>query len=247
MSDQAVQRGDAAGLSVFRDRSSQTDAFSTALRQFLDSEEVTLMAPLSATLCLTESCTNQEARIAAVPNDKATSSTSSSTDATTAVPGSVLITTDRFLFWAQHGTKSAHDLVVPAECIELHAVAPGSIYLQILQPSESSASLEVTVVPKTTTDQNHIDNVCHEIFEAFSQLVALHPIEPDEEDAGMFGVDDEMIVAAPTEQQEPTPQEREAMLDRLDNLLVVPPELELPDDDNMNEGQFDDAEEHDLL
>lgn len=46
---------------------------------------------------------------------------------------------------------------------------------------------------------------------------------------------------------EPTEEERQAMLDRLDSLLVVPPHLEVPQHPGDVEGQFDDAEDDPLL
>lgn len=70
------------------------------------------------------------------------------------------------------------------------------------------------------------------------------------------GDNDEMMICSsslgggepvPTEGNgEATPEERQAMLDRLDDLLVVPPELEQHEDaDDEDNGQFDDADEDD--
>ena len=87
------------------------------------------------------------------------------------------------------------------------------------------------------------------LFDALCKLISLHPIEDDEDEdnhgmfsGGMIGGgfgDDPRLDYGEMVWAEPTPEEsdREAMLERLDNLLVVPPGLEVEDDD----GRFDDA------
>ena len=58
--------------------------------------------------------------------------------------------------------------------------------------------------------------------------------------------DDDLVFAAAASDAPPTEDERNAMLERLDNLLIVPPEFEVHDDDgDASTGQFDDADEDD--
>jgi hypothetical protein len=68
---------------------------------------------------------------------------------------------------------------------------------------------------------------------------------------GFHGIEDsseDLICATLTDDVPATGDERNTMLERLDNLLIVPPEYEIHssnNDDNDNAGQFDDADEDD--
>jgi hypothetical protein len=87
------------------------------------------------------------------------------------------------------------------------------------------------------------------LFDGLCKLVSLHPLEVDDEDetgGNPFG-GDELIWAEPRssssgraafdEEGGASEADRATMLDRLDNLLVVGPDLEVL------EGQFEDADE----
>jgi hypothetical protein len=64
----------------------------------------------------------------------------------------------------------------------------------------------------------------------------MHPVEDDDDDNEG---DEGLMYMGPVEVEsdEPAPDDRQAMLDRLDNLLEVPLHLDVQD------GQFDDADE----
>lgn len=170
--------------------------------------------------------------------------------------GYVMITSDRVLFWSQEAQHQADDLAIHATAIDLHALArePTSCYIQLQSDSESGP-LELTIVP-TGSSNSFTETQAQALYEALSELISLHPIDPNDEDDDEYDFvedngDDEMIFWAPSE-EEATPDKREAMLERLDNLLVVPPELEKSDDEQQvprqsGEGQFDDAEDDPLL
>jgi hypothetical protein len=146
------------------------------------------------------------------------------------VDGKVIVTTDRILFVSK--TQEAHDVAVDSECILLHATAqdPPSIYLQLQEmTAEMAAPMELTFIPDTETS-------CQPFFEALSKLVSMHPVEDDDDDNEG---DEGLMYMGPVEVEsdEPAPDDRQAMLDRLDNLLEVPLHLDVQD------GQFDDADE----
>ena len=111
-----------------------------------------------------------------------------------------------------------------------------------------SGPLEATIEPVEQED-------CQRLFDSLCKLVALHPMQDDEDDegfmggggGGMFGGGDDLIfapaaaagastVSSDDGSEGATETERDAMLERLDNLLVVRPEFEIQD------GQFDDAD-----
>ena len=146
--------------------------------------------------------------------------------------GRFLVTTERILYVS---VDEKSDLAVDAECIQLHAVSDDSIYIQIQDPlSDESATIEFTVTP--TQDSSS----CPELFDALSRLASMHPIplEDDDDDEGF----DEAIFAPPVDVGA-SEEEREAMLERLDAMLVVPPEYEREGDERVEVGQFDDADE----
>jgi hypothetical protein len=160
--------------------------------------------------------------------------------------GTAVVTSERLIFWSEDPNDVENDLIIEAECIDLHALAqdPVSVYLQIQNNSEASNPLELTVLPSREEDsQSLFDNV--------TQLIILHPIDPHEDDEdGMFAGDfvgndddDDLIVNTPTSQLEATPEEYSTMLERLDRLLVVPEDFGNEKDD----GRFDDADDDPFL
>lgn len=162
------------------------------------------------------------------------------------------ITDDSFLFQCSPDYSVSMD----AECILLHAQAEDDcvLYLQLSEPSQNddgSEVMELTLTLETADD-------CQKLFDALSQLVSLHPVHDDDDDGGgaaagmmmMMGMGngheenygDDMVVAQREFQASSvTEEERDAMLDRLDTMLVVPPHLE--QQDYGGGGQFDDAED----
>jgi hypothetical protein len=119
------------------------------------------------------------------------------------------------------------------------------------------------------------ESVSQTIFDALSALVSLHPLDPNDDmmdtgggfaggGAGAMGgewmgadgimddddVDDMMVMRAPGNGSgnDGSDRERQAMLERLDNMLLVPDDLVVAEDNNNGDagvvdGQFDDAEE----
>ena len=158
--------------------------------------------------------------------------------------GLVLVTSERILMVATEEEK--HDVAIDAACIQLHAISnDDSVYLQIQDPESSeSAPIEFTLKP-TVADPSAS---CQQLFDALSQLVSMHPIPLDDDDD-----DDEYgdgVMFAPGPMDGSAPQfEREAMLERLDNILVVPPEYEVDEAEAQEEedGQFDDADDDAML
>ena len=178
------------------------------------------------------------------------------------VAGFACVAADRFLFVAADD-REEHDIAVDAECIQLHAEgeSEASIYLQF-QQSEHDTSMELTLQLRTPQDSQSF-------FEALTRLISLHPVlnDEDDDDNRMMGGDaegafDGFITAENLDTfdrigtgsgenagsamgmaTEATDQERDAMLERLDDLLVVPPHMEIPDDNDSDKGgQFDDAD-----
>ena len=131
-------------------------------------------------------------------------------------------------------------MAIGATCITLHAMTEEpelALYLQLTGDSDDDTS-EVTITP--------LDPETSEtIFSGLCKLVANHPLEDDgDEQGGEFeGFGDDLIWAPAAGFQDgedgdgATQEERDAMLERLDNMLVVAPEYQI------QEGQFDDAEE----
>eukprot|EP00977_Amphora_coffeiformis_P013327 scaffold3471_cov175-Amphora_coffeaeformis.AAC.1 len=170
--------------------------------------------------------------------------------------------------------NTANDWYIPATSITLHALTAGDegsssssskVYIQIENPQDDeSTPIEWTVhcVDAST------------LFAALSKLVSLHPIDPHQDtNNDMYGDEDDenfepedMIWASDIRSDDEdkddddegaaTLEERQAMLDRLDQVLIVPPEYEIVDADEQDgtegqfddaEGQFDDAEEDDEM
>ena len=191
--------------------------------------------------------------------------------------GFLVITRQACLFCAAPTTTSTsstgesssatNDWYVPATSITLHALtagddqdsssSPSSVYIQIENPQDDESS------PTEWTVQCADASA---LFAALSALVSLHPIDPHQDTNELYGDDEDdnfepedMIWASDIRGEDDdgddeddgaaTEQERQAMLDRLDQVLVVPPAYEISDDGEKEgtEGQFDDAEDDDEM
>jgi hypothetical protein len=144
-----------------------------------------------------------------------------------------------------------HSVQMDAECIVLHAQTDDCVvYLQLQESNTSEDVLEFTVTLKTSSDSD-------QLFQELTNLVAKHPVDDDLDYAnggidanhhgGANGIhmgdscEDDMIVANGNPYQRGTSEdERNAMLDRLDAILVVPPHLR--NEEETIDGQFDDAD-----
>ena len=160
----------------------------------------------------------------------------SGSDVTT---GDVFISSSQVLFACE---DKLSDLAIGATCIIMHAMTEEpelSIYLQLQE--DGGETLEATFTPVDSS-------LCQNFFSALCKLVSLHPCDVDDDDGDeMFG-QEEMIWAPASsgtgtdafpdeEEGGATEEERQAMLDHLDSILVVKPEFEI------QEGQFEDADE----
>lgn len=159
--------------------------------------------------------------------DESDENTSTDIDAS----GYLRVSSDRLWFCAQ---DADHDVVVPGKDVELHALTsePVSLYIQLRGDSEEDAPIELTLIPDNENEH------CELIFEALTRLVENHPIDDDDSDQDY---DDMVVGPLPGEATE---EEQAIMLERLDQLLVVPPEYE-EQPQVQDGGQFDDAEEED--
>jgi hypothetical protein len=179
------------------------------------------------------------------------------------IAGDVFITSCQVLFVASNNNNDndaeQHDFAIGATCITLHAMTEEpelALYLQLSMGSggggggdDDDETSEVTITPLDPESSQVL-------FDGLCQLVSLHPLEVDDEDeigggGNPFGGGDELIWAEqPTssssgggggaafdEEGGASEAERATMLDRLDNLLIVGPDLEVL------EGQFEDADE----
>ncbi|CAB9506774.1 expressed unknown protein [Seminavis robusta] len=150
-------------------------------------------------------------------------------------------------------SKLGDSFQVEAESIQLHAQSsePVSVYLQVEVADEESLPQEITILPGKKYEEEEKTKLCETLFENITQLIELHPIQDESGSAtGMMGMMNNMMAMMGEQQQNPiimgvdnndnleaTPEERAVMLERLDNMLVVKPGLEVVN------GQFSDAEE----
>jgi hypothetical protein len=263
MNGPQVKRGPAAGLSLLRATKATADndsTWTTAWQQFLDgtTDERILLGPIAASV---------------VESDYDDSTDSQQEQRQQQQDGMLIITSDRLVYWVLDDAAAASDIEIPGVCVALHAVTLEpvvSVYMQLMTggDNDDEMPLELTIVPiAVAQEEENAEDDCHAIAGALSELIAMHPIDPngDSDDnaandasmvqmmmmqmgAGMCGdtnddTDDDLVIGA-------TPSERDVMLARLDNLLMVPPELELlpvvcsSDDDDVGGGtQFDDADD----
>lgn len=179
--------------------------------------------------------------------------------------GFLVITRRACLFCATDG--AANDWCVPATSITLHALTaadddelsgasshPTGVYIQIDHPDDDKENpMEWTITGV---------NDASALFAAVSQLVSLNPIDPHQDTNELYGDDEndenfepeDMIWASDIRGDDndddsvgATQEERQAMLDRLDQVLTIPPEYEINDAREVTGGQFDDADEDDEI
>lgn len=215
-----VTRGEEANLSTVRATSG--DNVSVAIQQLMEEDETMLFGPSEVKVSFLRDIEDHPEESSAL--------------------GTIMITTNNILFWAADNAFIENDLVVPAVCIDLHAMAedPVSVYIQ-LRPSSMSfddTSIELTILSEEP-EKNEL------IFAALCKLVSLHPVDDgdDEGEAEEYG-QDEMIVRSCTPPV--TEEDRESMLEYLDSVLVVPQEFELQEP-QVATGQFDDADDDDAV
>lgn len=177
---------------------------------------------------------------------------------TLVVAGEVYLSTSQVLFVATPSTtttssnssrsssSSTEDFAIGATCIHLHAMTEEpelAVYLQLtaIGINNQEETSEVTLTPLDP-------EASQPLFDGLCKLVSLNPWDLDDgEDDGpggeLFGGGDDVIWAPARGEGfgdhdgAATDEERDAVLERLDNLLVVRPELEIQD------GQFEDADE----
>jgi len=260
----SVRRGPAADLSILRATGKDPASQKVALTQLLDEskeERILLEAlPTRATISVAPNAVfddddndddDKEERENNDENNKEENEEQKQTE------GITVITSERLIFWAttDDDANSDNDLLVDAVCIDLHAISqdPLSVYLQIQSP-KSAATMELFLIP---TNEESRAQECQSLYDTLTQLISFHPIDPNADEEGHPDDDDDiMFLAAPPpcttaceadSSIEEEAVEREAMLQRLDQMLVVPPDLERPSDDDDDEqaqtadGRFDDA------
>ena len=125
-----------------------------------------------------------------------------------------------------------------------------------LKPFGSASTDNTTKDDIVSDDISVIEEELGQIFDALSTMIELNPDDKnDDEDEGFenegffFAADsDKIIQEVRHNDAEATDEERTAMLEKLDAMLVVPPELELDENgQRIIDDQFADAEEDDLL
>lgn len=212
-----VQSGEGANLSTVRAASG--DSLSTAIQQLMDEDETIIFGP-------------SDVKASSIQNNEESPNESLTCD------GTLLITTERLLYWAADNAFMESDLAVPAVCIDLHAMAedPVSVYIQI---RPSSISFDDTCIELTLLSVDEENNQL--IFAALCKLVSLHPVDDGEEENDGFGQDEMVVRSSPPPATE---EDRESMLLYLDSILVVPQELEIQET-QIASGQFDDADDDD--
>lgn len=255
-----IYRGLEAELSIVRAASTHPETRLVAIQQYMDArkEEVILHDAIAVKASLiTNDDSNDEDRESRKKDMAVLSSF-------TQEPGTLVVTTERIMFFHDNEAQAATDFAIDATCIELHALQEDpelAVYIQAQDNSarEDVAPLELTIMPVTDAANTHSAS-CQAIFDALCKLISMHPIDPNENDDGPFGmmtgsdvIGDEMMFYSATDAtlngshgqgSEATEEERERMLQRLDDMLVVPPDLEKRSD--YEGGQFSDAED-DLL
>ena len=260
--DCVVLRGVAAGLDLLRVTADHPVTSTTALTQYLCNNERILYGPMSVQINI------GEPNYMEGEDDDDESNNNDDDSSSSPKNGQVVVTSQRLLFWTTTTNSSGgaddecqHDLMIPGICIELHAMTDDpttAVYVQVRLEESSDLPLELTIVPvasSTTAILTQNEENCNALFQALSELISLHPIDPNQDSddlvGGMMsmmttmmggglgasgsldddddgnGEDDDLVYAAPSPNNGvATEEERQVMLDRLDNLLIVPPELE---------------------
>ena len=216
----------------------------------------------------------------------------SSTSSSSQVQGDIIVTTKRLLFASrineeklsvpsetvnENAVWSSHDFVVDIQGIILHAIATDpepSLYCQFEEEPQQPVTQVYFFPPTTSTCSSDPSLLLSKLFHALAMAIEWNPVSSSREDEDGLLVGEESddsdysipIVHSTQPSDGATPEQRRAMLERLDALLVVPPDLEIhSDNDDLNgevgrgqtiatrkranyganivEGQFDDAEE----
>ena len=243
-----VLQGEEASLNLFRVAQEEATR-RIALTQFLAANEKLLIGPLAV-----------EVTVSGMTIKNMDNNTEEPVSST------IVITSDRLILW---GSANSHtDLVLPGSAIELHAMSTeDSVYLQICVDDRSEVPLELTIVPAATDESKEKESngsTCQRLFDALSEVIRLHPVDPNDTDDigpmglmasmmggvggfvgnGTLGENEELVCGSSKKHPEASEEERDEMLRRLDDILIVPPELERSSD---VEGQFDDADDADDL
>lgn len=148
--------------------------------------------------------------------------------------GKAFITEDRVVF--ECSTDPKFSAAIDAECIQLHAHhdEDNTVYLQLQEINGGNEDMELTLELPRPQDSLTF-------FENLTRLVSMHPV--DDPDENMFGMAEEMVVSSDFAEPSSTEADRQAMLDRLDEMLHVPPHLEKqpeqPDDSQFEDGEGD--------
>lgn len=188
----------------------------------------------------------------------------------TAVTGSCIVTSQQVWFVADSQKDAQYDTAVDAAAIDLHAVQAEpsfQLYIQLHAATDEDVLLEWTLQPAT-------EATTQSLFDALTDLVSLHPANDAADDDYMMnaatgggggaeglmgewmGADGpmsaqqamEMMNGAGAANGAGGDDERQAMLERLGDMLVVPDDLVIADDAGEEvQGQFDDAEDDAIL
>ena len=167
--------------------------------------------------------------------------------------GRLVVTSSRLVFAASSGLDK--DLSVDAGLITLHAIgSESSMYCQLDLPEKSgtfeiSTPMELYLYPIV---KNGLDEKLSQLFDALSTMAELNPDEIEDDDegedfesGGFYYAED--FVNTSNDEGGATEEERIAMLEKLDAVLEVPPELELNEEgERIYDSQFADADEEEL-
>mmetsp|Transcript_12501 Transcript_12501/g.15682 ORF Transcript_12501/g.15682 Transcript_12501/m.15682 type:complete len:272 (-) Transcript_12501:53-868(-) len=197
---------------------------------------------------------NYEEIILAIPT--VTTTLTSQNDGFQNIDGELLISTRRILFAPRttmpSRTYDRNDLSIPSILICLHALQSSdpnpNVYLQLTTLEDGGSSAAATPIEIQFTPQSNEESSQYELlqslFNALSETAELNPPPPEEGDecyypCGGSGDEDDGFFFRDDTDGVVTEEERGEMLNRLDDLLVVPSHLEVV------EGQFEDAEDDD--
>lgn len=168
------------------------------------------------------------------------------------------------------GCSTAFGMGAPANIIDRDESAGNSVEDEddIVENDSVIEVYFKPIIGNHCEDKEQHATACQKLFSALTRLASLNPMDESDDyggGGGLFnmlslmagmenGYDDgsdnnDMIIRlggsnnhfVEDDESEGAPEnERQAMLNRLDNMLVVPPEYEIPSEE---EGQFDDAED----
>jgi hypothetical protein len=266
--DTSIRRGTDAGLTGVRTALQQQQAgdaslLAAALEAFLSEPPSDEDAPRTAGASPPSPFFQEPVQLSwQTPLDDEEGAGAETGAAEGAAEGHLVVTPHACIFV---GATVDDDWYVPAVCLALHALqqdengshdasTPTAVYIQ-MDPDGDDDNGGLPWEWTLHTEQ------APQLFAVLSRLVSLHPVDPHEDTNHLDEEDDEggedpfapedMVWASDVQQQqredgEATDQDRQAMLERLDQVLVVPPEYEIVGGQPARaEGQFDDADEED--